>query len=73
MWPWPSPRGNPVVYVSMSRKEWHRMLRGCTNKVQTSINDEIYGKKGNIEMPFCQTKFPTTRKKSTKVKHFLEH
>lgn len=28
-WPWPSPRGNPVVYLSMSRKERHKMLRGC--------------------------------------------
>lgn len=29
--PWPSPRGNPVVYVSMSLKEWHNILRGCKN------------------------------------------
>lgn len=30
--PWPSPRGNPVVYVSMSWKERHKMLRGYMTK-----------------------------------------
>ena len=28
--PWPLPRGNPVVYISMSRKERHNIPRGCT-------------------------------------------
>lgn len=27
--PWALPRGNPVVYVSMSRKDRHMILRGC--------------------------------------------
>lgn len=27
--PRPLPRGNPVVYASMSLKEWHNILRGC--------------------------------------------
>ena len=33
---WPVPRGNPVVYVSMSLKDRHKILRGCINDTETS-------------------------------------
>nr|GMD62264.1 hypothetical protein Iba_scaffold48974CG0010 [Ipomoea batatas]GME17476.1 hypothetical protein Iba_scaffold18897CG0010 [Ipomoea batatas] len=33
--PWSLPRGNPVVYLSMSRKEWHKILRGLK---ETKVN-----------------------------------
>lgn len=42
VWPWLSPRGKPVVYVSMSRKEWHKILRGCISYEETSESHEKY-------------------------------
>lgn len=42
VWPWPVPRGNPVVYVSMSLKDRHKILRGCKSDNGTSedINEK---------------------------------